>query len=270
MSENPETTPTPPEGRITRERRGAVYLIGFDRAAKFNGFTPEMLDGLAAAYTEYESDDDLYCALVFAHGPNFTAGLDLPRCAHIFREGKPLFPSGSVDPFGLYEPIRTKPIVFAVQGICFTLGIELLLAGDIAVAASNTRFSQLEVKRGIMASAGATIRMTERAGWGNAMMCLLAGGEFDAETALRYGFIQEIVDPGQQFDRGLEIAETIAEQAPLAVREMIRSARKAVEEGPLAAAAELKERQKFLANTEDAAEGVRSFEEKRPAVFKGR
>jgi len=270
MSDNPGSTPTPPEGRITRERQGAVYLIGFDRPAKFNGFTPEMLDGLAEAYTEYEQDDNLRCALVFAHGPNFTAGIDLPRCAHLFREGRTLFPPGKVDPFGLYAPIRTKPIVYAVQGICFTLGIELLLAGDITVAASNTRFSQLEVKRGIMASAGATIRMTERAGWGNAMLCLLAGGEFDAETALRYGFIQDIVDPGQQFDRGLGIAETIADQAPLAVREMIRSARKSVEEGPMAATAELRERQEFLAHTEDAAEGIRSFEEKRPAVFKGR
>ena len=70
-----------------------------------------------------------------------------------------------------------KPLVIAVQGICFTVGVELMLSADIVVAADDCRFSQMEVKRGIMARGGATIRMVERAGWGNAMRYLLTGDE---------------------------------------------------------------------------------------------
>ena len=88
-----------------------------------------------------------------------------------------------------------------MQGITFTIGIELMLAADVVVAASDCRFSQLEVKRGIMATGGATIRMVERAGWGNAMRYLLTGDEFDVATALRLGFVQEVTAPGDQLNR---------------------------------------------------------------------
>jgi len=263
-------TPTPEEGRIVCDTRGMILLIGIDRPKKLNGWTPEMMNGLATAFTTYERDPALRCALIYSTGPHFTAGLDLPRCAHLFKEGKRLFAPGLVDPLGLDEPRRTKPVVVAVEGICFTLGIELLLACDVTVAASNCRFSQLEGKRGIMASAGATIRMVERAGWGNAMRYLLTGDEFDAATAFRLGFVQQVTEPGATFDAALAIAETIARQAPLAIREMLLSSRRSIEEGPRAAARALADQQAFLSRTEDAAEGVRAFVERRDGNFKGR
>ena len=102
--------------------------------------------------------------------------------------------------------IRTKPLVCAVQGICFTLGIELMLAADIVVAADDCRFAQIEVKRGIMPAGGATVRMVERAGWGNAQRYLLTGDEFGSAEALRLGFVQEVVPAGRQKERALEIA----------------------------------------------------------------
>jgi len=91
------------------------------------------------------------------------------KIAPLRRAGLPLVPTEEVDPFNLREPLRTKPLVVALKGICFTVAIELMLAADIAIAAENCRFSQLEVKRGIMPGCGATFRMRERAGWGNAM-----------------------------------------------------------------------------------------------------
>ena len=84
-----------------------------------------------------------------------------------------------------------------MQGICFTLGIELMLAADIVIAAEDCRFAQIEVKRGIMPAGGATVRMVERAGWGNAQRYLLTGDEFGAAEALRLGFVQEVVPAGQ-------------------------------------------------------------------------
>ena len=154
-----------------------------------------------------------------------------------------------------------------MQGICFTLGIELMLAADIVIAADDCRFAQIEVKRGIMPAGGATIRMVERAGWGNAQRYLLTGDEFGAAEALRLGFVQEVVPAGQQKERALAIARTIAEQAPLAVRASLASSRISVDQGPHAAIREFNAQQSRLMATEDAVEGVRSFTERRKGRF---
>ena len=137
-----------PDGQITTEQRGHVYVMGIDRPEKYNAFTSKMFDELSAAYTHLEQNDDLWVGVLTAHGPHFTAGLELPKFADRFQEGVDLRPEGGVDPFGLTGPSRCKPIVTAVQGITFTAGIELMLGTDIVVAASDCRFSQLEVKRG--------------------------------------------------------------------------------------------------------------------------
>ena len=263
----------PPEGTITTERRGALLLVGIDRPAKRNGFTPRMFRELAEAYTLLDDDPALRVGVLFAHGEHFTAGLDLPAIAPAMQKGEKLWPHGAVEPLDLGSPgyrRRTKPMVVAVQGITFTLGIELMLAADIVVAADDCRFSQLEVKRGIMATGGATLRMAERAGLGNALLHLLTGDEFGAEEALRLHFVQKVVPRGSELQEAVRIAETVAAQAPLAVVATRRNALKAVERGPLEAMAEFVAVQQHLARSEDAAEGVRSFVEKRPARFQGR
>jgi enoyl-CoA hydratase/carnithine racemase len=104
-----------------------------------------------------ESDPAIRCGVLRANGRNFTAGLELSKLSGRFAEGRSLFSPDEIDPVNLRK-LRTKPVVAADQGICFTLGIELMLAADTVVAASDCRFAQLEVQRGIMASAGATQR----------------------------------------------------------------------------------------------------------------
>ncbi len=161
-------------------------------------------------------------------------------------------------------------MVVAVKGICFTVGIELMLGADIVVAADNCRFSQMEVQRGIMATGGATLRMAERAGAGNALLHLLTADEFDSAEALRLNFVQKVVPAGQELDEALAIARRIAAQAPLAVVATRLNVLKAIEQGPAAAVADFVPVQKQLANSADAAEGVRAFVERRPAQFSGR
>ena len=229
-----------------------------------------MLIELAEALTAFERDEAAWVGLLFAHGANFTAGLELDKVAPFMRERGTVFPIGSIDPLSLRPPIRAKPLVAAVHGICFTLGIELMLAADIVVAAEDTRFAQIEVKRGIMPAGGATIRMVERAGWGNAQRYLLTGDEFDAVEALRLGFVQEVVPAGKEKERALEVAQVIAEQAPLAVQASLASSRMAADHGPHAAIREFNAQQARLMATEDAAEGVRSFVERRQGRFAGR
>jgi enoyl-CoA hydratase/carnithine racemase len=259
-------TPDSDAGRIRRERSGRLFLIGIDRPRKLNGFTPAMLRELAAAYTEYEHDESLWCAVLFAEGAHFTAGLQLSS----FDITDELVPAGMIDPLALRAPFRRKPLIAAVKGICFTIGIELMLAADIVVAEEGTRFAQLEVRRGLCAYGGATVRFVERAGWGAAMRYLLTGDEFDAGEALRLGFVQEVVTAGEGLERALALAQRIAEQAPLAVRATRDNAWTYATRGQEAAIAELPSLRAALARSEDFAEGVRSFTERRVGVYGGR
>jgi enoyl-CoA hydratase len=261
------------EGSIDCEVRGHVLLIGINRPAKRNGFTPKMFCELGEAYTRLDEDAALRVGVLHAFGDHFTAGLDLPTIAPLMRRGEKAIPLGMVEPTDLGTPgyrRRTKPMVVAVKGITYTLGIELMLAADIVVAAEDCRFSQLEVKRGIMATGGATLRMAERAGLGNALLHLLTGDEFGSAEALRLNFVQKVVPVGHELGEALRIAASIAAQAPLAVVASRLNALKAVEHGPLVAMHEFIDVQQRLSNSEDAAEGVRSFVEKRPARFAGR
>lgn len=267
---NPESHP---EGGIVCEARGAVLLIGINRPAKRNGFTPKMMDELGQAYTRLDDDPALRVGLLHAFGEHFTAGLDLPTIAPLMQRGEKAVPLGLVDPVNLgmdgYRR-RTKPMVVAVKGITYTLGIELMLAADIVVAADNCRFSQLEVKRGIMATGGATLRMAERAGLGNALLHLLTGDEFGSAEALRLNFVQKVVPAGTELDEAVKIADAIAAQAPLAVVATRLNVLKAIEHGPVIAMHEFIDTQQRLSRSEDAGEGVRSFVERRAARFAGR
>jgi enoyl-CoA hydratase/carnithine racemase len=261
----------PPSDRITREVRGHVMLIGFNRAKKKNAFDLEMLDALSLAVTELDRDPELRAGVIFAHGTDFTAGLDLGNVAPAIASGeRSLFKPGTVDPWATHGPACRKPIVTAAQGLCLTLGIELMLATDVRLAASDARFGQIEVKRGIFPFGGATARWVSNVGWGNAQRYLLTGDMFGAEEALRIGLVQEVVAPDRLVARAIEIAETIAAQAPLAVQASLASSRRAVAEGEAAAAAALLPELRPLMQSEDAAEGLASFLERRPAKFKGR
>lgn len=267
--ENPELQA---QGSIDCTVQGAVLLIGINRPAKRNGFTPKMFRELGEAYTRLDDEAALRVGVLHAFGDHFTAGLDLPSIAPFMRRGEKTVPLGLVDPLNLgmsgYRR-RTKPMLVAVKGITYTLGIELMLAADIVVAADNCRFSQLEVKRGVMATGGATLRMAERAGLGNALLHLLTGDEFGSAEALRLNFVQKVVPVGTELQAAVEIAKVIAAQAPLAVVATRQNALKAVEHGPLVAMHDFLDVQQRLANSADAAEGVASFVEKRPGRFTG-
>ena len=259
-------------GRISLEQRGAVLLIGIDRVAKRNAFDLDMFIDLSRAYAQLENAPELRCGVLHAHGEHFTGGLELPKWTPLFArgEGTPQVPDG-LDPLALNPARRlTKPMVCAVQGWCLTLGIELMLAADIRVAAGDTRFAQIEVKRGIYPIGGATFRFVQELGWGNAMRYLLTGDEFSAADAYRMGIIQQVVEPGTQLAHAIGIAQTIARQAPLAVRETIRSARIWREQGEAACVAELVPCLQRMLASEDAKEGLAAFSERREARFIGR
>jgi enoyl-CoA hydratase len=257
---------------ITVERDGHVLRIGVNRPEKRNAFDLATIDAFAAAYERLGDDDDVRVGLVFAHGDHFSAGLDLAEVGPAVAERGPeaLAGGGRYDPFGLWAEQVPKPVVMAVNGIAFTLSIELALASDVVVAADDVRFRQLEIARGILPFGGATVRAATQLGWGNAMRWLLTAEELGAEEALRIGLVQEVVPAGQHVERAAELAHVIAAQAPLGVQGTLANARVARRSTEAEAIAHLRELLPGVLASDDAAEGVRSFVERREARFTGR
>src|SRR3954464_7129768 len=252
------------------EERNNVLRIGLNRPAKRNAFNVEMLEELGRAYERLERDDNLRAGVLYAVGDTFTGGLDLAEVGPRLTEGSLDWPDDARNPWRNDGRPWTKPIVAAAQGRCLTLGIELLLAADIRIVSSDTRFAQLEVQRGIYPFGGATTRLPRDAGWGNAMRWLLTGDEFDAAEALRIGLVQEVVETGTQLERAAELAERIATRsAPLGVRTTLAAAQRAIREGEQAAADRFAGDVAALFQTKDGAEGGLSFVERRPANFVG-
>src|SRR3712207_513151 len=256
--------------RVLTERLGNVLVITLNRPEKRNAADVRMLQELALAYGAFARDDDLRVAVVSAAGDHFTGGLDLADVAPRLSAGLDLVPEGGLDPWQLSGPVLDKPVVVAVQGTCLTLGIELILASDLAIAADSTRFGQVEVSRAILPFGGATLRFPKVAGWGNAMRWMLTGDLFDADEAHRMGLVQEVVAHGEQFTRALELAQTIAAQAPLAVRATLANAKLARREGDAAAIERLPRELAGLAATEDAATGMAAFLSRTTPNYRGR
>ena len=173
------------------------------------------------------------------------------------------------DPFGVWRDPVPKPVVMAVNGIAFTLSIELALAADIVIAADDARFRQLEIGRGIMPFGGATFRAPAQLSWGNAMRFLLTAEEFGAAEALRIGLVQEVVPAGAHVQRAADLAHLIAQQAPLGVQATLASARAGLGRGPDATRDCIASLLPGIMRSQDAAEGLRSFTERREARFTG-
>jgi enoyl-CoA hydratase/carnithine racemase len=253
--------------KVTTEKVGHVLKIGLNRPDKMNAADEELLHGLALAYGELEKDKELRVGLLFAHGDHFTAGLDLFDVGPKMQSGKlQLVPEGGIDPWGIQTKQVSKPVVMAIRGTCFTLGVELALASDIVIAASDSKFGQLEVARGILPFGGGTIRLPKVAGHAKAMQYLLTGETFSAQDALQMGMINEVVAPGEEISRAMEFAQKIAEQAPLAVQATLASSRNSDTENEKK---QLFIRLNQLMSTKDVERGMQAFISKQPAQFEG-
>ncbi|HLR30568.1 MAG TPA: crotonase/enoyl-CoA hydratase family protein [Paenalcaligenes sp.] len=256
------------EGQVHWEVEGNICIITIDNVRKKNAYSPEMMDQLAQYLTDFEENDDLWVGIICSAGEDTTAGLDMPKFFGPKATAKPR-PDEWVDPFGLKRRC-TKPLIAVVQGITFTIGIEIMLACDIVVAADNARFGQLESKRGIAPLGGAHFRYLTRTGWGNAMYHLFLCEEFGAERALELGFVQEVVPFGQQLDAAKDLARRICKCAPIGLRATKRAALKYIEAGEEAAIECIPEIREEVFSSEDFKEGIQSFVERREAQFKGR
>ena len=256
---------------VELSKAGHILDIRINRPEKHNALSVEMYHDLGRAYAQLNNDPELRVALLSANGKHFTAGIELDKWAGIFASGQG-FPvaEGEIDPFGISGERHRKPVVVAVQGYCYTWGVEIMLNCEVRVAASDTKFAMLEVKRGIYPCGGATMRLPEQAGWSNAMRYLLTGDTWTADDSLRWGLVQQVVAAGEQYEAARAIAERIAVAAPLGVQAVLKSSRLAQTDGERAAAAILFKDLMPILKSDDAREGVESFLARRDARFTGR
>jgi enoyl-CoA hydratase len=254
-------------GKVTMHTEDHIAVITVDNVAKKNSYTPAMMAQLAEHLTAFDEDDNLWVAVFCSAGEHTTAGLDMPRFFGPAAEKDPIR-SGTVDPFALGRRC-TKPVIAVVQGITYTVGIEMMLGCDIVIAADTARFQQLESRRGIAPLGGAHFRYLTRTGWGNAMYHLFLCDEFDAARALELGFVQEVHPFGKHKERAMEVAKIICGNAPIGIRATKEAALTYIRAGESAAIACIPGIKQRVFATEDFKEGIQSFIERRPASFKG-
>lgn len=208
-------------------RSGALALIDLNREGVANAIDPHTLDALAEAFHAAEYDTGVRVLVLAGAGDDFSVGLDPQSFLPTLREHMYTADGGGrINPFGTTTRL-SKPLVVAVHGRVGAMAHELMLAGDIRIAADDATFSQGEVSRGTTPAGGAGVRMPLEVGWANAMRWILTGDEWDAAEALRLGLVQEVVAHGTQRARAIELAERIAQHPPLAVRETLRLAHRA-------------------------------------------
>lgn len=255
---------------ILVEQRGAVTLVTLNRPQALNALNSKVLDDLIAAFAAFEADDSQRCAVLTGSGEKaFAAGADIKEMAE-----KPASDFYLQDFFSKWtshfvKAVR-KPWIAAVNGFALGGGCELAMMADFIIASEKAKFGQPEIKLGVAPGMGGSQRLTHAVGKAKAMEMCLTGRMMDAVEAERSGLVARIVPHDSLLDEALKSAATIASMPPMAAminKELVNAAfENTLDQGLLF------ERRLFqiLTATEDKAEGMAAFIEKREGVWKGR
>jgi enoyl-CoA hydratase len=250
---------------VLTERRDGVLLVTLNRPEARNAVNLAVAEGIAAALDELDSDADLAVGVLTGAGKGFSAGMDLK--AFVAGERPYVGDRGFA---GITRRAADKPLIAAVEGFAVAGGLEIVLACDLIVAARGARLGIPEVKRSLVAAGGALLRLPRRIPYGIAMELALTGEPITAERGHELGLVNRLSEPGGAVEAALELAASIARNAPLAL-----VASKAILERHRGwAEDELWERQEEISGpvfaSEDAREGAVAFSEKREPVWRGR
>ena len=254
---------------IIYEKKDAVAVLTINREQALNAIDAQTSSEMYRAWEDFRDDDNLRVAILTGVGPkSFSTGMDLVATA----KGENQFEGGRPVPFGGFTkrmPIY-KPIIAAINGFCLAGGMELALTCDIRICSPDARFGLPEVRGAIIPGAGGTQRMPRAIPQAWANYLILTAEQIDAETAMRIGLVSHVVPKEELMDRAWQIANTICERGPLAVR----AAKESINRGldmPLDNGLAFEDLLlgKLMA-TQDAKEGPRAFAEKRKPDYKGR
>jgi enoyl-CoA hydratase/carnithine racemase len=253
---------------VLLERPGAgVALLRLNRPDRLNALNMAVRETLAAHFTALAADDAVRCVVITGDEKAFAAGADVAELAERTPKDEAFAKSRAA--WTALERF-SRPIIAAVNGFALGGGCELAMHCDIIIAGEGAKLGQPEVKLGIMPGAGGTQRLVRAVGKFAAMRWLLTGDLLSAADALRLGLVSEVVPDARVLPHALEIATRIAALPPIAVAAikevLLRGA-----DLPLDAALRLEgESFQALFATEDRAEGMRAFLERRKPQFKGR
>jgi acetyl-CoA C-acetyltransferase len=257
--------PAPPRPPVRTELRGPVALITLDRPEVRNAIDHATAVALERAIDDAEADPAVRVLVLTGAGEHFCAGMDL-AAAH--RGELPI--TDGRGPLGITARPPTKPLVVAVEGAALAGGFELMLCGDLVVAAAGTLMGLPEAKRGMVAAAGGLWRIGTRLPRAVALELALTGEPALAERLHELGLVNRVVPPGSALDAALELASQVAAAAPLSVA----IGKRIVDAAPTWTAEEGFERQTELATpamlSDDAREGVAAYAEKRSPTWTGR
>lgn len=249
------------------DSRGHVAIITLNRPEARNAINGVMSTGIENALDRYESDDALWAAVLTGDGPVFCAGADLKEIA-AGNAGATATAKGGFG--GIVHRERSKPLIAALNGPALAGGCEIALACDLIVASERSFFALPEVKRSLIAVAGALFRLPRAIGMTQAMEVILTGEPLSATRAYELGLINRLVSPDQVLDEAVALAEKIASNAPLAVQASRELAARAFSGDDATLWREGFEAFQKNLRTEDAKEGPLAFIEKRAPHWKAR
>jgi enoyl-CoA hydratase len=252
---------------VLTKTRGPVGVVTINRPQVRNALNQQTIGELVEALEAYDRDPAIHCMILTGDERAFAAGADISQMADA--GAVDMLEDDNAGRWARFLAIR-KPVIAAVSGYALGGGCELALMCDLIVASETAQFGQPEVKIGIIPGAGGTQRWLRSAGKVRAMEAVLTGEPVRAVDAERIGLVNRVVPAGAQLDEALRLADLIASRPPLAVRLGKEAVNQAMEVG-LSAGLEF-ERKLFylLFASDDKAEGMRAFLEKRPARFTGR
>ena len=242
---------------VTVEQRGPVSVIAINRPEKLNAINKQVAIDLQRAFAEFDASAQRVAVLTGNGGRAFCAGADVTDLPELWR---------CVPTVGIKTE---KPVIAAVAGWCIGGGLVMAMMCDLLVAADNARFSYPEGKVGITGGmiAGLAARIPHKV----AMEMMLIGEPIDAGRAYEVGLANRVVAAGREIDEAVAMAEKIVDLAPLALAAMKRFVNEGVlPKGPAELAARYGAELGAVRNSEDAAEGVRAFKERRKPRYQGR
>ncbi|WP_410613449.1 crotonase/enoyl-CoA hydratase family protein [Amycolatopsis sp. lyj-109] len=245
---------------VRTERVGSTLLITIDRPAARNAVNAAVATRLAAALDELESDPTLRAGVLTGAENTFSAGMDLKAA---LQGESPEIPGRGFG--GLTEAELTKPLIAAVEGFAMGGGFELALGCDLIVASEDAQFGLPEVKRGLIAAGGGVIRLPKRIPHHLAMEFLLTGEPVTGRRAGELGLVNRVTPNGDAAAVALQLAEKLAENAPLA----LAAVKKIVRGSEAEAFAVQREETKKLMQSNDVREGMTAFAERRAPKWTG-
>jgi enoyl-CoA hydratase len=249
---------------VLTERRGRVLLITINRPDQRNAVNAAVAAGIAAALDELDADPELSVGVITGAGKGFCAGMDLK--AFVAGERPWIEGRGFA---GITQRAADKPLIAAIEGFAVAGGLEVALACDLIVASRGARLGIPEVKRGLIAAGGGLLRLPRVLPRNVAMEMALTGDPIDAERGHELGLVNRLTEAGEALTVALELAETVAANAPLA----LAASKRVMIESTDWPDSEFFERQQPFRdsafNSQDAREGATAFAERRNPVWKG-